>query len=196
MCLLVERFCFSLAIFIKSQLTQLLFRYHLQSFIDVTEEDIPVLAEMEWTEIKKFERTLSSRQQSTKKTLVVPHLIGSPGFECLRLKVINAKEYDNLNNDRAPEIERVESECKEIVFFFGYEQEDLAYEPGILYSYWAKDPHVTKRQVNYAFAKASLSAFGLGYDSRNGVPSQGLNSYSKDDGRGSMRPFPSPLATS
>jgi hypothetical protein len=47
--------------------------------------------------------------------------------------------------------------------------------------------------VSYAFAKASLNAFGLGYDSRHAAPSQGLSLFSKDDGRGTKRPFPSPL---
>jgi hypothetical protein len=169
-----------------------LLRYHLQEFINVAEADLPALKSMDWPKREEFGDTLLKIQQST-RTMVVPHLLGSPGYERLRLKVIDSKEYAELKQASTQEIERVESACKEIVFFFGFEDHDLALTPGRLFSYWAKDPRVTKLQVTYAFAKASLNAFGLGYDSRHAVPSQGLSLFIKDDGRGTKRPFSSPL---
>ena len=150
---------------------------------------------MNWSEPAAVAEALKSRQQSI-KTLVVPSLVGSSGYECVRLKVIKLEEYTNLEQDctlKPNEIERVESNCKEIVFFFAFESEDLGSAPGILYAHWAKNPNVTKLQVNYAFAKASLNCFGMGYDSRETAPSQGLNSFFKAPGRGNKRPFSSPI---
>jgi hypothetical protein len=170
------------------------FRYHWQDFIDIAEEDYPKVAEMGWTKTKDLESFLEDIQQSaSKKTLLIPHLMGSTGYECLRLKVINSEEYDGLMEVDTAEIERVESVCGEVVFFFGFEDQTLGDGPGLLYAYWAKNPSVAKLQVSYAFAEASLNAFGLGFGSRGAVPSLGLNGYFKDDGRGSKRPFSSPL---
>jgi hypothetical protein len=171
----------------------------LQEFVFVTQEDVAAITAMEWPTKEVFELNLCARAQS-RSTLIVPHLFGSCGYDCLRLKILSEPEYNVMNKeytsmcDREQNpLERVESLCENLVYFFGSENSDLSLAPGKLMSYWGRDPRVTKYQTNYCFAVALMNAHGQGFGCRHSVACIGLNLYLKDCGTGSVRPHPSPL---
>ena len=73
--------------------------------------------------------------------------------------------------------EMVKSSCDGFDFFFGYEPEDLNHKHalGMLVSYWARDPLVTKLELSYEFGVTCAGVFGEGFGGRGSVPSYGLN---------------------
>ena len=98
------------------------------------------------------------------------------------------------NPSRHQLFEKVVSGCGDLTFYFGTEPFDLNHKLscGVLVSYWARDPKVTKLRLSYDFAISCLGVFGLGYGSRPTVPSLGLNCYNKRGGRETPFTCPSP----
>ena len=86
--------------------------------------------------------------------MVLPTLEGEPGLECLRVKIVNQREYTLLQSlqtqtGKKSLFEKVTSACQGYIFFFGYEPDNLNHKHalGILVSYWARDPKVTKLEL-------------------------------------------------
>ena len=98
------------------------------------------------------------------------------------------------NTTRHKLFEKSVSICGDFIFYFGSEPFNMNHKHahGILVSYWAKDPKVTKLRLSYNFAVSCLGVFGLGYGSRATVPSIGMNVYNKFYGKGTGFSRPNP----
>ena len=152
---------------------------------------------MNWCSQEVFDKAVREEALSS-KTVVVPKLMLCDKVECLRIKIVDKKERSTLcqwTHNMPTRFEKVKSRCGKVQFFFGYEPYNLEHDNslGILVSYWAKDPKVTKLKLTYDFAVSCLGVFGLGYGSRGTVPSVGMNSYTKKTGRGTKRTTTSPF---
>ena len=141
------------------------------------------LGRMAWMSPDQFKQEIEAREVS-RKTLLVPDLIGEP----LQIKIINKEEHVFLNRlvcnpSRHNLFEK--AVCGDFIFYFGSEPFNMNHKHahGILVSYWAKDPKVTKLRLSYNFAVSCLGVFGLGYGSRATVPSIGMNVYNKFYGK-------------
>ena len=132
--------------------------------------------------------------------MVVPTLVGGPGFECLRLKIVKQREYTLLHSLQTQPGKKslfpmVKSPYQGHVCFFGYEPHDLNHKHahGILVSYWARDPKLTKLQLTYDYGVLTCAGvFGEGFGGRGSVPSYGLNVYLKPHGKGTKWTTDSP----
>ena len=166
--------------------------------MSLKEKDFLDITKMKWCSPIVFDDAIAAKAIS-RRTVVVPTLVGEPGFECLRVKIINQREYALLNSLQSQPgkkglFEKVKSPCDGYYFFFGWEPEDLNHKhaPGILVSYWARDPKVTKLQLSYEFGVTCLGAFGEGFGGRGSVPSYGMNVYFKPEGKGTRWTTDSP----
>jgi hypothetical protein len=55
---------------------------------------------MDWPKAEEFARALRAREQQS-RTLLVPKLKGSSGYECVRLKILCELEYAVMNEEYA-----------------------------------------------------------------------------------------------
>lgn len=173
-------------------------RFYYQEFVSVSEKLFLEVASLKWASPKVFEDVLAAKGVSRRK-VIVPSLVGEAGFECLRVKIIEEEEFlvlDGLQKQPGKEslFEKVSSPSCDTLFFFGWEPEDLnaKHSLGLLVSYWARDPKVTKLKLTYGFGEACLGVFGEGYGGRGSVPSYGMNVYCKKRGRGTTWTTDSP----
>ena len=173
-------------------------RYKLQDFIPLTEADVIDLAKTSWLDSQGSEELLLDKARGlvleggrfSRKTMVVPLLIGDPGQRSLRIKVVDQKERNCLRG--STKFEAIVHRNMEM--FFGFEPLNLSHPHayGTLFSYWKEDNKVTKLGLTYRFAEVCLGALGKGFGSRPSVPSLGSNSYFKPYGKGTEATTSSP----
>ena len=173
-------------------------RYCFQEFVSVREKDFIKITKIKWCSPISFKNSIVFKAVSRQK-VVVPTLLGEPGFECLRVKIVTQREYTLLHSLQSQPgkkslFEKVKSPCQGYVFFFGNEPNDLNHKHalGILVSYWARDHKVTKLQLTYDYGVTCAGVFGEGFGGRGSVPSYGLNVYLKPDGKGTRWTTDSP----
>jgi hypothetical protein len=182
----------------------------LQDFVYISRSQVMELGRTQWQDLEKFNSTLlamahsliledvskknqfeirtSTKQEIWKSTLIVPTLVGPSGFEQLRIKIINEKEYLELVHTSAGRhFEKVQCPSTASELFFGYEPKNLGSHKalGVLVSYWAKDIRVVKTRLTYTFATVVLGVVNNGFGRRISVDSHGSNSYFKKAGHGS-----------
>lgn len=179
-------------------LTLTFHRYSFQEFAYVSRESLMEITGVDWCAPVEFD-TLLNQKALYKQTLLVPKLMGCDDFKSLRIKIIDSKERNIIRrwaNNRPDSFGQAISQCGSVEFYFGSEPFDLDHKHslGILVSYWARDPKVTKSELKYGFACDCLGVFGTsGYGSRSSVRSIGLNVFNKKNGRGTRRTRCSPL---
>ena len=115
---------------------------------------------LDWCAPVEFDNLLNQKALY-KKTLLVPQLMGCDDFKRLRIKIIDGNERNIIRrwvNNMPQSFGNAMSQCGSVEFYFGSEPFDLDHKHclGILVSYWARDPKVTKSQLKYAFANDCL----------------------------------------
>ena len=153
---------------------------------------------MDWCSPQAFDSAVLQRALS-RKVLVVPNLIGyQEEFKCLRIKIVDRRERNRLRqwvSNIPGKFQKATSQCGNVEFYFGSEQYDLDHHHslGVLVSFWARDPRVTKGELQYTFPEDCLEVFGTGYGSRETAECVGSNVYLKPQGRGTKRTRTSPF---
>ena len=126
--------------------------------MNVTRENLLKIAGISWCSPKDFEKALTESCVS-RRTMIVPSLVGSDELKCLRIKIIDKGERNRVCNwVKNNSFEKVKSCCGKIEVFFGMEPNDLEHNLslGILVSHWGREPNVKALTLKYSFGVACL----------------------------------------
>ena len=86
--------------------------------MNVTRENLLKIARMSWCSQKDFEKALTESCVS-RRTMIVPSLVGSDEFKCLRIKIIDKGEQNKVCNWVEDDVfEKVKSCCGKVEFFW------------------------------------------------------------------------------
>lgn len=95
--------------------------------MNVSRDSLLEIARMHWCSPQDFEKRVMERALS-KKTLIVPSLIGCKDFKSLRIKIVDVKERSVLLswvNNMPDRFQEAKSKCGKAQFIFGFEPYDL-----------------------------------------------------------------------